>query len=1157
MTIFGSKAIQMKIRKVLVANRGEIAIRILRACVELKLRTVAVYTFEDRYSLHRYKADESYQLGKDNEPLKPYLDIDEIINLALEKNVDAIHPGYGFLSENEEFARKCRENGIIFIGPEPEVMAQLGDKVAAKEVAKRCEVPIIESSEKALNDVKTALAEAERIGFPVMLKAASGGGGRGMRVIREAGELENAFNEAKREAGRAFGDDTVFLEKFIENPKHIEVQIVADNEGNTVHLHERDCSVQRRFQKVVEVAPAMGLTHAVRQKLFDYAIRICKAVKYNNVGTVEFLVDPNGEIFFIEVNPRIQVEHTVTEMVTGIDIVKLQIRIAMGYKLYEDEIAIPDQTAITVNGFAIQCRILAEDPENDFKPDHGTLITYRPAEGFGIRLDPGSVYSGVRISPFFDSLLVKICAHSRTLDGAARKMTRCLQEYRIRGVKTNILFVENIVNHDVFRRGMATVNFIKDHPELFKFVKARDRATRVVKFLGETAVNGNPDVKVRDDRKVFVKPVVPEYERFAPYPKGTKDILNELGPERFAEWLRKEKAIYYTDTTMRDAHQSLFATRMRTYDMLRVAESYAKNHPEIFSFEVWGGATFDVALRFLHEDPWDRLAQLRKAIPNTLLQMLIRGSNGVGYKAYPDNVVEKFVEKSWETGVDIFRIFDSLNWMKGIGPCIEYVRSRTEGIAEGAMCYTGDILDPERNKYTLEYYLQLAKDIENAGAHILGIKDMAGLLKPYAATELITALKDTVKIPIHLHTHDTSSLQPATYLKAIEAGVDVVDVALGSISGLTSQPNFNSIVEMMRFHEREQKVDVRKLNEFSNYFDAVREYYYPFESGLKASTASVFEHEIPGGQYSNLKPQAVALGLADKFEDIKLMYAEVNRLFGDVVKVTPSSKVVGDMALYLVSNGLTIEDVMEKGDSISFPESVVDFFQGHLGQPYGGFPEKLQKLILKDRVPFTDRPNSHLAPIDLEKGFEEFKIKYDATLKMTDYMSWLMYPKVFDDYYKQKKLFGDVSKVPTVNFFYGMKLREETLVEIGEGKNIIVELLSIGPADANGMRTLFFRVNGMTRNIEIQDKSLNIKRVENQKAEKDNPLQMGAPLQGMLSKVLVKSGEAVKRNQPLFIIEAMKMETTVTAPHDAKIQSITLTDGTLVEADDLVLTFGE
>ena len=1142
----------MKIRKVLVANRGEIAIRILRACVELKIRTVAIYTYEDRYSLHRYKSDESYQIGRENDPLKPYLDIDEIIDLAIKKNVDAIHPGYGFLSENAEFAQKCKDNGIVFIGPEPAVMERLGDKVAAKKVAVSCDVPIIESSQHELGDAATALKEAKRIGFPVMVKAAAGGGGRGMRVVREESALENAFNEAKREAGRAFGDDTIFIEKYIDQPQHIEIQIVADNEGNTVHLHERDCSVQRRFQKVVEVAPAKGLDDAIRQRLFKHAIAIAKKVNYNNVGTVEFLVDNQGNEYFIEVNPRIQVEHTVTEMVTGIDIVKLQIRIAMGFKLTDDEIAIPDQDAISVNGYAIQCRITAEDPENDFKPDHGTIIAYRSAAGFGIRLDPGSVYSGVKISPFFDSLLVKVCSHSRTLDGAARKMTRCLQEFRIRGVRTNIRFLENIINHRNFKDGTVNVNFIQEHKELFNFVRGKDRGTKIIKYLGEVTINGNPDVKFVDEKKQFVRPVVPDHERFQPFPKGTKDLLNELGPDRFSEWLRNEKAIQYTDTTMRDAHQSLFATRMRTHDMLRVAESYARNHPEIFSYEVWGGATFDVCLRFLHEDPWDRLAQLRKAIPNTLLQMLIRGSNGVGYTAYPDNVVERFVQQAWETGVDIFRIFDSLNWMKGLAPCIEYVRSRTDGIAEAAVCYTGDILDGKKAKYDLDYYLRTAKDIENAGAHILAIKDMAGLLKPYAAKELITALKDTIRLPIHLHTHDTSSLQPATYLTAIEAGVDVVDVALGGISGLTSQPNFNSIVEMMRFHERENEIDVSKLNEFSNYFEHVREYYYPFESGLKASTASVFEHEIPGGQYSNLKPQATALGLADKFEEIKKMYAEVNQLFGDVVKVTPSSKVVGDMALYLVSNGLTIDDVREKGDTISFPESVVAFFKGHLGQPVGGFPDDVQKVVLKDEKPFTDRPNSHLKPIDLDAGFETFKKEFGKQLKFTDYMSWLMYPKVFENYNNHVKEYGDVSKIPTNNFFYGLKLREETIVEIGEGKNIIIELLSVGPAE-EGMRTMFFRINGQTRNIEVLDKSLNVVRHENTKADKGSDSQIGAPLQGMLSRVFVGAGEKVKKNQPIFVIEAMKMETTVTATRDGKVSKIELNEGTLVEADDLIL----
>ncbi len=1146
-----------KINKVLVANRGEIAIRVLRACVELKMRTVAIYTYEDRYSLHRYKADESYQVGHDNDPLKPYLDIDEIIALAKEKNVDAIHPGYGFLSENVEFARKCEENGIVWIGPRPEVMAKLGDKVSAKEIAKAANIPIIESNEKPLTDVSIAIEEAKRIGYPIMLKAAAGGGGRGMRVIREEEQLENAFNEAKREAKNAFGDDTVFIEKFVENPKHIEVQIVADNEGNTVHLFERDCSVQRRFQKVVEVAPAFGLDQAVKEKLYDYAVNLVKSVNYNNVGTVEFLVDRENNIYFIEVNPRIQVEHTVTEEVTGIDIVKLQVRIARGFLLHEDEIAIPNQSSVSMTGHAIQCRITAEDPENEFKPDYGTVIAFRTASGFGIRLDVGSVYPGVQVSPFFDSLLAKVTAKSRTLDGAARKMTRSLQEFRIRGVKHNVKFLENIVNHEVFKKGGATVNFLQEHPELFKFRKGRDRGTKIMRYLGEVTVNGNPDVKFIDRNKVFVTPIVPEYKKFEPYPKGTKDMLTDMGTEGFVEWLKNEKEIQYTDTTFRDAHQSLLATRMRTLDMLKVAESYAKNHPQVFSMEVWGGATFDVCLRFLHEDPWDRLAQIRKAVPNILLQMLIRGSNGVGYTAYPDNLIEKFVEKSWETGIDIFRIFDSLNWMKGVAPCIDFVRKNTGALAEASICYTGDILDGSKTKYTLEYYLQLAKDMENAGAHILAIKDMAGLLKPYAAEILIPALKETVDLPIHLHTHDTSALQPATYLKAIEKGVDVVDVALGGLSGLTSQPNFNSVVEMLKFHERENKIDIKKLNKFSTYFENVREYYYPFESGLKASTAEVFENEIPGGQYSNLKPQAIALGLADKFEEIKETYAAVNKLFGDVVKVTPSSKVVGDMAMYLVSNGLTIDDVMEKGEVISFPESVQAYFKGDIGQPPGGFPEELQKIVLKDIKPYTERPNEHLEPVDFHTEFEAFLKKYDTSLDFTDFLSYKFYPKVFEDYYSYKQEFGDLSKIPTRNFFYGMEPREETFVHIGEGKDIIVRLLSVSGADEHGMRMVFFRLNGQTRNIEVQDKSLNIKKADNPKADKNDPNQVGAPLQGLLSKIFVTEGQEVAKNQPMFVIEAMKMETTITSPIETKVKKIHLKEGTLVNADDWVITLEE
>ncbi|WP_378177389.1 pyruvate carboxylase [Aquimarina sp. SS2-1] len=1148
----------MQIKKVLVANRGEIAIRIFRACTEIGLQTVGVYTYEDRYSLHRYKADEAYQIGADNEPLKPYLNIDAIIKVAKSNNVDAIHPGYGFLSENADFAQKCKENDIIFIGPKVSVLRSLGDKIMAKEVAIANNIPIIQSNKEDLTNVKIAIKEAKRIGFPVMLKAASGGGGRGMRVIRTVEELEKAYPESQREALNAFGDDTVFLEKFVENPKHIEIQIVADHHRNMVHLFERDCSVQRRYQKVIEYAPSYGVDQKVLDNLYHYALTICKAVDYNNIGTVEFLVDDDGSIYFIEVNPRVQVEHTVTEIVTGIDLIKAQIFIAGGYKLSDKQIKIESQESLRVNGYAVQCRITTEDPENNFKPDYGTITTYRSASGFGIRLDAGSVYQGVTISPFFDSMLVKVSANSRTLDGACRKMRRALSEFRIRGVKTNMPFLDNILKHETFRKGAVTVNFIRDTKSLFIIKESRNRATKLANFLGDIIVNGNPDVKTIDPTKTFVVPKIPEFDQSNGYQKGTKDLLTELGPEKFAAWLKDEKKVHFTDTTMRDAHQSLLATRMRTYDMLKVAEGFAKNHPEVFSMEVWGGATFDVCLRFLRENPWERLRALRAAMPNLLLQMLIRGSNGVGYTAYPDNLIGKFVEQSWENGVDVFRIFDSLNWMKSIAPCIEHVRTRTQGLAEGSLCYTGDILDPKRTKYTLEYYIQLAKDIENAGAHILGIKDMAGLLKPYAAYELVSALKSEINIPIHLHTHDTSSVQSATYLKAIEAGVDVVDVALGGLSGLTAQPNFNAIMEMLRFHDRENRMDIVKLNEYSNYWEAVREYYYVFESGLKAGTGEVYQHEIPGGQYSNLKPQAQGLGLADRFHEITKMYGEVNKLFGDIVKVTPSSKVVGDMAQYLVSNNLTIEDVKERGETISFPQSVVSLFKGELGQPEGGFPKDLQKSILKDQKPFTNRPNAHLEPVDFETEFKDFvkvfKKGMGRELDITDFLSYKLYPKVFTGAYNHHIKYGNVMNIPTKNFFYGMKPGEEIIIELDKGKILLIELISIGEPHEDGMVTVFFKVNGQTRNVEIKDNSIKVDKVVHLKVDKTDTKQIGAPLQGSLSSILVKTGQEVKKNDPLFIIEAMKMETTITANEDAVIKKVVLKSGMMVEADDLVIT---
>ena len=1147
----------MNIKKVLVANRGEIAIRIFRACTEIGLRTVGIYTFEDRYSLHRYKADESYQIGADKDPLKPYLDIDAIIRVAKKNGVDAIHPGYGFLSENAEFAQKCADNDIIFIGPKVSVLKSLGDKVRAKEVAVKNDIPVIQSNEKDLDSIDIALEEAERIGYPVMLKAASGGGGRGMRVIRTEDELKSGFKESKREALNAFGDDTVFLERFVEDPKHIEIQIVGDNHGNLVHLFERDCSVQRRYQKVIEFAPSQGLDQNIKEKLYEYAVKLCKAVDYNNIGTVEFLVDTNGDIFFIEVNPRIQVEHTVTEIITNIDLVKAQIFIAGNYKLSDKQIKIESQESIEVNGYALQCRITTEDPTNDFKPDYGTITTYRSASGFGIRLDAGSIYQGVAVSPFFDSMLVKVSASSRTLDGACRKMRRALAEFRIRGVMTNIGFLDNILSDQTFRNGNVTVNFIKNHPELFEIKKTRNRATKMVKFLGDIIVNGNEDVKNAEKKRDFIQPVVPSFDDTNAYPRGTKDILTEYGPEKFSRWLLHEGKVQYTDTTMRDAHQSLLATRMRTTDMLKVAEGFARNHPEVFSMEIWGGATFDVCMRFLKENPWERLRLLREAMPNILMQMLLRGSNGVGYTAYPDNLIEKFVEQSWENGIDVFRIFDSLNWMESIAPCIEHVRNRTNGLAEGTICYTGDIMNPDETKYNLEYYIQLGKDIENAGAHIIGIKDMAGILKPDAAYELVSALKSRINIPLHLHTHDTSSIQAATYLKAIEAGVDVIDVALGGLSGLTSQPNFNSIVEMLRFHDRGRQMNTDKLNEYSHYWEAVRRYYFPFESGLKAGSGEVYKHEIPGGQYSNLKPQAESLGLADRFHEITEMYAKVNELFGDIIKVTPSSKVVGDMAQYLVSNNLSIEDVLEKGDEISFPQSVKSFFRGDLGQPYGGFPEKIQKIVLKDEEAYTERPNAHLEPIDFEKEYAEFEEVFQEgmgrDLDITDFLSYKLYPKVFTDAYNHHVEYGSVMNVPTKNFFYGMEPGEEIIVELDRGKTLLIQFMSVSSADEDGMAKIFFKVNGQTRAVEVKDKSVKVEKVVHQKVDKNDKKQIGSPLQGALSNIQVKAGDKVDKNQPLFVIEAMKMETTITANSEGEVDKIVLKEGDMVYADDLVV----
>jgi pyruvate carboxylase len=1160
-----------RFKKILVANRGEIAIRILRAASELKIKTVAIYTLEDRYSLHRYKADESYQIGPDDEPLRPYIDISAIIKLAREQKVDAIHPGYGFLSENVDFARACLAAGIEFVGPAPESMDQLGDKVAAKKLARRVGVPLIQDSNKDISDPETAASEAAIIGYPVIIKAASGGGGRGMRVVRSEKELRIEVVEAASEAEKAFGDGTIFLEKFIENPRHIEVQLLGDRYGKLVHLYERDCSVQRRFQKVVEVAPAPNLSQAVKDKLYEYALMLGEAVGYYCAGTVEFLVDQDDSIYFIEVNPRIQVEHTITEEITGIDLVRTQFLVTMGYPLSHETIFIREQADVVANGFAVQCRVTTEDPGNDFKPDYGTLIAYRSASGMGIRLDAGSAFPGAVISPYFDSLLVKVTSSGRTLEGAADRLHRALREFRVRGVKTNIGFLLNLLENDDFKKGKATVRFIPEHPELTASKNFRDRGTRLLSYMAETIVNGNPDVKHPDKGRSFLKPLVPAFEQFGEIPKGSRNRLQNLGRDGFVQWLKDENKIQYTDTTFRDAHQSLLATRMRLYDMLNVSRSYAMNQPhDLFSMEVWGGATFDVAIRFLKADPWRRLRKLRTDMPNTIFQMLLRGSNAVGYKAYPDNLIVKFIEEAargfdvtdgegqvvGETGgIDLFRVFDSLNWVKNMEVSIDTIRNNTNSLAEACICYTGDITDPKKTKFTLDYYVKLAKQLESAGAHILCIKDMAGLLKPLAATELIGTLKESVALPIHLHTHDTSGIQSATYLRAIEAGVDVVDVAINSLSGLTSQPGYNGIAAMMQGHERENPVNLPLLNQYADYWETVRTYYYPFETELRAGTATIYDTEIPGGQYSNLRPQARGLGLEDQFPTIRKNYAAANELFGNLVKVTPSSKVVGDMAMFMTSNDLTAEDVLQRGAKLDFPDSVKDLMRGDLGQIEGGFNTVLQKLVLKDEAPYIDRPNAHLEPIDWDKARADYAEQFGKQAEDDkQLLSYLLYPKVYADYFAHDEDFGQVDNLPTNAFFYGLKPNEEVLVRLSAGKTIAIKYLNMTETDNQGNRLVFFSLNGQTRSITVQDRNSGKEIIRNVKAAGVG--QVGSPLMGNLSRILVKVGDLVKSGDPLFIIEAMKMESTITSPMDGEVTGLALKEKTLVNTDDLVVTVG-
>lgn len=1138
------------IQKILVANRGEIAIRILRACNELHIKTVAIYSREDSGSYHRYKADEAYIVGVGKKPIDAYLDIEGIIKIAKEANVDAIHPGYGFLSENVDFARRCEEEGIQFIGPTSKHLNMFGDKVKAREQAVSAEIPVIPGTDGPVANLQEVEQFSETYGFPIMIKAALGGGGRGMRLVNSKEELQSAYERAKSEAKAAFGSDEVYVEKAIIKPKHIEVQIIGDTHGNIVHLYERDCSIQRRHQKVVEIAPSNSISEQLRNDICDAAVKLMKNVGYINAGTVEFLVADN-QFYFIEVNPRIQVEHTITEMITGIDIVHAQIKVAEGLNLHSKEVGVPAQNKIPLFGYAIQSRVTTEDPANGFMPDTGKLMVYRSSGGFGVRLDAGNGFQGAVVTPYYDSLLVKISTWGMTFEEAAAKMDRNLREFRIRGVKTNIPFLGNVVLHDKFIKGEFDTSFIDTTPELFEFPERKDRGTKLLNYIGNVTLNGFPGVEKRT-KPIFVQPDKPKVDILIPSLSGTKQILDAQGADGLVNWIKEQEDVLLTDTTFRDAHQSLLATRVRTQDMLEIADETSRLMHDYFSLEMWGGATFDVAYRFLSENPWDRLEKLRKKIPNVLFQMLLRGANAVGYTNYPDNLIREFIQESAASGVDVFRIFDSLNWIKGMEVAIDEVRNSGK-VAEAAICYTGDILDDSRAKYTVQYYKDMARELEATGAHILAIKDMAGLLKPQAAYRLISELKDATSLPIHLHTHDTSGNGIYLYAKAIEAGVDIIDTALGSMAGLTSQPSANSLYYAMKGSERNVRADIDSLEKLSYYWEDVRKYYVDFESGMNAPHSEIYVHEMPGGQYSNLQQQAKAVGLGDRWDEVKTMYSRVNLMFGDIVKVTPSSKVVGDMALFMVQNDLTEDNIVERGQTIDFPESVIEFFQGYLGQPHGGFPEAIQQVVLKDRTPITVRPGELLQPVDFDQLTAELTGKCGRAPSKQDVLAYALYPKVFEQYNDAVEAFGDVSVLDTPTFFYGLKIGEEIEVEIEKGKTLIVKLVSIGEPQHDGTRIIYFELNGQSRELVIQDLTVEVDGSIALKADPSNPNQIGATMPGTVLKVVVNKGSTVKRGEHLLITEAMKMETTVQAPKDGIVKEIYAKAGDAISTGDLLI----
>ena len=1131
-------------KKVLVANRGEIAMRVFRACHDLGLQSIAIYSNEDTYSAFRTAADESYLIGENESPLGAYLDIPRIIQLAKLHGADAIHPGYGFLSENGDFARACEEAGIQFIGPSSQILDMMGDKLAAKQIAIECGVATTPGTTEPLKDREEAQRLAQEFGFPVILKAASGGGGRGMRRCDSVEEVGTNFDLVQSEARKAFGNDDIFMEKFLVEPKHIEVQVLGDQYGNVVHLYERDCSLQRRYQKVVEFSPAFSVDQKVRDALYEDAVKIAKHVGYVNAGTLEFLVDREGNHYFIEMNPRIQVEHTVTEMVTGIDLVRTQILIAEGRPLSDPEIGLPDQKSVVHSGYALQCRVTTEDPTNNFAPDTGKITAYRSTGGFGVRLDGGNAYSGAVISPYYDSLLVKVTCWDNTFEGVCRKAARALNEIRVRGVKTNIAFITNILKNPTFIAGQCHTKFIDETPELFELDESKDSATKMLKYIG------NIVVKEREGHKFYDTP------RFPPVtgnrPDGLKQLLDKEGPEAVSKWVLNQNKLLITDTTTRDAHQSLLSTRVRTRDIVKGMEGTSEILADAFSLECWGGATFDVAYRFLHESPWERLDLIREKAPNLLLQMLLRGANAVGYTNYPDNVIREFVKEAARSGVDVFRVFDSLNWIPGMEVAMDEVLNQGK-ICQATICYTGDILDPSRDRYTLDYYVKMAKELEHRGAHMLCIKDMSGLLKPYAAKKLVGTLKQEIGIPVQLHTHNTSGNQVAALLMAAEAGVDVVDCAISSMSSLTSQPSLNAVVTALQGTERDTGLDPVRLQYLSDYWEDVRKRYDSFDTGIKCPTTDIYRYEIPGGQYTNLKPQVESLGLGPRFQEVKENYRVVNQMLGDIVKVTPSSKMVGDMAIFMTQNDLTPENIVERGESLAFPDSAVSYFSGMMGQPAFGFPKDLQRVVLKGKEPITCRPGELLEPVDFKEKEAELK-KLTPHPTWRDVLSYCLYPKVMEDYIKNQKEYGYIMRLGSHVFFHGLAVGETNKVNIADGKTLVIKYLGLGELDEEGMRTVCFELNGVRRDVKVPDELAQKDIIKVPMADPEDKSQVGASIPGAVSKILVKPGDHVEVNQTLVVIEAMKMETAITARMDGVIESVEVKEGSTVKGGQLLMT---